>query len=306
MVLGAVALLFFLTTSIFVPISRDNKKQYTEYAQLKKEVGAIAKYTDTQMKEAEKSLDDAIAVVGKMFLPEKDTQLTKQLAQVPPTSKMVFSNISYRKSYLSSDGSYEAFPVDISATASFSDLISYLSGIEANDLIIGIESMNLRKASPVSTSLEVRLSLVGFRLIQKPLPFSNYLEEQYKPLDEDRLKKLTEPIEKGNGIVALALENFDPFSSAYDLRRAEELASKPEDATGAEPIPQDSDISDFVLKGVLQLGDKKVALINDSILEVGEKLAGVQVVDIEDYSVVLKYGEKTYTLTMGLNNESIQ
>lgn len=306
MILVGVVVLFFLATNILLPIVRDNKQQSAQYEQLKREVGAIEKYTKQRLDSSEMSLKEAIATMEKSFLPEGKVQLTEQFTEVSSDSKLVFSNISYRKSILSKE--YEIFVVDISAQAPFHDVVAYLAQIEAKELMVGIQSLSLHNISPGSPSLEVGITLLGFRLLDKAPASSQYIEGQYQPFDESRFETLMQqPIDERHKVdTAVALENFDPFFSTYDLNKIKQPDKPTVDDVLISAGTSTSGIEDLKLKGILRLHNTKVALINDRIVKEGEQIAGAVVVAIEDYRVVLKYAEQEYILKMGVDGEFIK
>lgn len=298
-VLGGVAVLFFLSTNVLLPIVRDNKEQAAKYAQLKGDVEMIERYTKQKLDVSEKSLNDAIGAIGQHFLPEGKVQLTEQFTEVPVDSDVVFSNIAYRKSMLSN--AYEIFSVDISAQAPFHDLIAYLTHLESGEMLVGIQSISLHNVAPGATSLEARIAFVGFRLIDKPPASSQYLEQQYQPFDESRLESLLkQPIKVARNIdSAFAMEEFDPFFSAYDFNKRQKSATPKADNVMIPAGTPTFGIQDLKLKGILRLHNTKVALINDRIVKEGEQISGAEVVKIEDFRVTLKFAGEEYILKIG-------
>ena len=308
-ILIGVAVLFFLTTNILLPIVRDNKEQSAKYKQLKGNVEAMEKYTKERLVSSEKSLNEAIGVIGERFLPGgpgEKVQLTERFTEVPLDSKMVFSNISYRKSILSNE--YEIFAVDISAQAPFHDLIVYLTQIEANKLMVGIQNIGLHNISPGSPSLGATMTFLGFRLIVKLPALSQYTEEQYQPFDESRLETLLQQPMKAERKTdtILASEDFDPFFSIHDFNKRQKPDKPNPDEVMIPAGTQTPGIEGLKLKGVLRLHNTKVALINDRIVKEGEQIAGAEVMDIQDYRVVLKYEGQEYILKIGANGEFTQ
>jgi len=57
-------------------------------------------------------------------------------------------------------------------------------------------------------------------------------------------------------------------------------------------------IPDFVLNGIMILGAGPEAIINNSVVEEGDKIGDAQVETIDDSSVVLKYKGKKITLKL--------
>ena len=304
--LGSIAVSFFVTTNIFLPTLKKNKELISEYAKLKAEVGSMEGYSKNRLTSLEESLQKVVDEIEKNFLPEKNIQLSEQLAQAAPRSDMIFSDISYRKPVLSND--YQVFPVDISARASFQNIIAYLARLETGDLFIGIDQLSLRRISAGEPALEAKLTLFGFRLAPKSFSMSKYLEEQYVPFDEQRLQNLLKPVkEKKASNAVVALKNFDPFFSIYDYQKIQAMRAEAQKPLEKIETSKDGSIIDeLTLKGIMFIGGKKVALLNDRIVQEGEQAFGVEVLAIEDQKVTVQYGGKKYILKIGVGDEIFQ
>lgn len=291
--------MFFLTTYIFLPLFKKNKEMAVSLAKLEKNVKAVEKYKSKQLDSLELSLKDATKVLEKKFLPAGKVQLTEQLTEVSSGSDVVFSNISYRTPTLSK--MYHVSTVDVNLKASFYDFITYITQLEANELMVGIQSLSLHNISPGTPSLEARAVFLGFRLLDKRPSVTKYIEEKYQPIDEGRLEALLEPVDEGyKDDLNLAWKDIDPFFSIHDLNKLRH-ADQPE-ITEVTIGAEISGIEDLKLKGILRLRDKKVALINDRIVKEGEKIAGARLLKIEEYHVVLEYAEQQFILKMGVES----
>lgn len=299
-----IAVSVFFTTRIFLPTLKKNSELSKEFKKLKKEVGVLDSYSERKLKAFEEDLQNAIDLLGKQFLPQEDIQMTEQLTQISPSSeKITFSNIAPRKPI--SLEQYQIFPVDISAKASFNDMIVYLENLEKSSLLISIERLNLRRIAEEKSLLEIKMTLLGFRFTAQPSSLSESPEEQYKPFDEQMLQSLLNSIkERSRSNIALALKNFDPFLSPYKHKSGQVINEQ--DQNPQEKIKVNTIFDELTLKGVLLVNGNKVALINDQAVKEGERVFGVEIVAIEDYGVTIKYAGKTHILKIGVNDEIFQ
>ena len=309
LVFGA-AILFLLSTNIFLPIAKENDTLFSEYAQLKGQVKSIGIYSLEELLALEKKLKETEEEIEMRFLPKEQLQLTKQLTQVAGPVEIAFSNISYKKIAFSAGGWYQVVPVALEAKAKFYDMMSYLEAIENKDILICFESMHVRNVSLGAPSLEIEIVLNGFRMTPQLPPAAKFLEERYTPFDKNRAQKILTPLEpKRKQDVVLALGDFDPYYSAYDFEKLQALNQEPEEEKEVVPVSQaveDLNIGELTLKGITGQGDKKVALINESFVQEGDSIAGAKVFEIHDYHVLLNYKGKQYILTIGANDEFIK
>lgn len=276
--------LFFLFTRFYLPLARDNAKHAAEYKQLKQEVKTIGEFSKEELDFLQGQVDTAIADLEGRFPPEGKLKLMEQLTQVPVDSNIVFKEITHREQW-EMEGC-QVFPVDVSMKAPFHDLIKYLAGIEASPLMISVSSLSIRKVEPEPKPLDIRVTFLSFRLIPKFPPMSEYMEERFGPFDKGHLERLLEPVKLADSESAvLRLKDYNPFVYGFGRPGVEEIAYP-----GLEALS---------LKGILRIGDKKVALINDIVVREGEKIAGCKVEEIGDYRVVLMRAGKRYILKLG-------
>lgn len=67
-------------------------------------------------------------------------------------------------------------------------------------------------------------------------------------------------------------------------------------------LPAESTFVDWPrlsLSGVMIMGDKKSAIINKNILEIGETVEGAKLLSVNEWGVVLKYNSETQFLYKG-------
>jgi len=289
-IIGGLAVLFFLITRFCLPVAKDNRKRSAEYKRLKLEVETLGEFSKDELDSLGSRVDTAISNLEKRLPAQGKLKLMEQLARTPTDSNIVFTGIT-RRSPKELQG-YQVFPVDVNVKASFYDLIKYLAGIETGPLLIGINSLSLRKVEPEARSLDVRATFWGFRVTHRPPPISKYMREKYTPIDKRRFERVFEPVKLMESKRAvLRLKDYNPF--VYGLK--ERKIEYPELKIGA-----------LSLKGILRIGDKKVALINENVVREGERIAGMEVVEIQDYKVVLMHSGKRYILKMGVSDEFIK
>lgn len=287
-IIVGLAVLFFLITRFCLPIARDNAKRRLQYKQLRQEVQTIEEFSKDELDSLESQVDTAISNLEREVPSQGELKLMEQLALVPMGSNIVFTKITRRGPEMQQG--YQAFPVDVNMKAPFYDLIKYLAAIESGPLMIGIDSLSLRKVEPEAKSLDVKITFSGFRVAGKFPPKSKYLEERYMPLDRQRLAKLFEPVKLADSESAVAsLKGRNPF--VYGLNKIDYPELKPDRLS---------------LRGILRIGDEKVALINDTVVREGEKIAGMEVAEIQDYRVVLMHAGKRYILKMGVDDEFLK
>ncbi len=72
---------------------------------------------------------------------------------------------------------------------------------------------------------------------------------------------------------------------------------------GSDPFVRDwimiNELAEMNLNAITIGGDKAYALINDQILEVGDKISGKRIVLIEEEKVVFEQGGRTFDLLLG-------
>ena len=298
------AILCFLATNVFLPISRDNKDLIEEYKQLKSNVGKIEGYNSSRLETFNDGLALAISTLEKSFLEKDRLKLTEQLTQLPLESQMVFSNIAHKEP-LNREGC-QIIQIDIMAKATFYNVMKYLASVESMDLMIGVDSLSLHKINQDSPSLEMKATFSGFRLISKKLSISGYLEEKYQTIDESRLKDLIKPIASRQEIdVIAALGDYDPFVYINDLQESQIIEVEEEiieEVVVPEVVEERFPFEEFSLNGIIHLDGKRVALINNSTVEEGDIIEGVRVVEIKDYEVTLLYLGKIHTLKIGVDD----
>ena len=297
-IMGGAAMLFFLVTNFCLPISRRNAKLAKEYKELRKEEEAITKFDQEELDSLLSRVDTAISGLETKFPPEGKLKLVEQLTQTPAGSKIVFAQITHKPT-LERRG-YRISPVEVNMKTTFYDLIRYLSGIETNSLLIGIDNLNLRNFDPQTKTLDIQVTFLGYRLTQEFAAISKYMEDRYKPFDELRIAKLLEPVKEIPAEDAVSeLWGYNPFTSSLDSKRP----PKPSIISAKEAA---TEIDTLSLKGILRVGEEKTALINDSVVKEGEKIAGMEVVEIRDHRVILQRSGKKYILKMGVDDDFIK
>lgn len=292
-IIGLVGL-FFLTVRFYIPIIRDNAQRAAQYKQLKIEMGVIGEFSKNELTSLEERIDTAILDLEKRFSAGGKSKLMEQLTHTPEDVNIVFTDIAHREPLEKQE--YQVLPLEVNMKASFYDLMKYLAEIEAGPLMISIDNLNIRKTEPEAKSLDIKVIFFGFQLIHKFPSVSKYLEDKYKPFDKQRLEELLEPVKlTDTKSVISRLKDYNPFAYIYH--------DKPKTA---RPEIETTKLDSFSLKGIMHIGDKKAALINDTVVREGESIAGMQVVEIQDYKVVLVQSGKKYILKIGVDDEFIK
>jgi len=290
-IIAGLAGLFLLTARFYIPLIKDNAQRAAQYKQLKIEVGAIGEVSKNELTSLEKRINTAISNLERRFSPEGKLKLMEQLTRVPEGANIVFTDIAYKEPEKAKE--YQLLPLEVNMKAPFYDLMKYLAEVEASPLMIGIDNLNIRKAEPEVKSLDIKVTFLGFRLIQEFPSISKYLEDKYKPFDKQRLEELLKPVNLTDTKSILSrLKDYNPFY--YDRFQM------------GRPQPETTQLGSLSLKGIMHLGDRKVALINDTMVREGEEINGMQVLEIQDYKVVLMQSGKKYILKMGIADEFIK
>lgn len=288
--------LLFLTTRIYLPIARDNAKRSAEYKQLKQQVQAAGKFSKDELDILEDKIDMAVSNLEERFPPEGKLKLVEQLTRVPMDAKISFTEITHRD--LREEQGYQVFPVDVNMKTQFYDLVKYLAGIETSPLMIGVNSLSINNVEPEAKTLDIKVSFSGFKLTHKFPSFSKYLEERYVPVNRQHLEKLLEPLKPAQSESAvLSLSDYNPFASVGELKKLDREVL---------PRPETLAIGSLSLKGIMRIGEKKAALINDKVVGEGENIAGMKVLEIQDYQVVLMRSGERYILKTGVDDEFIK
>jgi len=288
---GGFAGLFFLSAYVYLPLIRDNAKSLKQYRQLKREVETMGKFSQDEIDSFESKVSEAISNLEMKFPPEGALKLTEQLTRVPGNANILFTEITQKQPQEMND--YQVFPVNVMMKAPFYDIIRYLGGIEKSPLVVGIDSLSLRKVTPTAELLDVRVTFLGFRLTKAFPSTSKYLEEKYVVLNKKQLEDLLQPVTSTDSESAvLLLNDYNPFMPDY--------------VSKTYPGDKPTSIENFYLKGILQIGDKKAALINDSVLKEGEKIAGVEIVEIQNDRVIVQQSGQKYILKIGVDDAFIK
>ncbi len=286
--------LFFLTARFYIPLIKDNAQRASQYKQLKIELGAIEKFSKDEFSALEQRIDTAISNLEKTFSATGKSKLMEQLTRPPKDTNIAFTNITHKEPLDKQE--YQALPLELNLKASFYDLMQYLAEIEASPLLISLDGLNIRKADSETKSLDVKATFLGFRITSEFPSAGKYLEDKYKPFDKQRLETLLEPVKlTDNKSVISDLKDYNPFAYIYQ--------AQPKSAS-AEPEIKKPDT--LYLKGIMHVGGKKVALINDAIVKEGDNIGEMKVLKIQDYKVVLIQSGKEHILKMGVDNEIIK
>lgn len=298
-IIAGMAGLFFICTNFCMPTAKDNTKLRQQHKQLKIQAEIIGKLSEDELETLQSELKAAVSKLEEKIPSQGKLSLVEQITRVPDGANMVFSEITHKQS-IEKEG-YEIFPVDINATASFYDIIKYLLDVESSSLVIAVESLNLKRLRPKDDSLNLSVTFFGFRLTHKFSTLNKYLEDKYKPLDMRRLEKILKPVERidSSREVTSRLKDYNPFILSSALRAKDKIDT----GKGQYEI---IDTSNFFLQGVMRLGKEKVAMINDNIVKEGETIGGMEIVEIEDYSVILMKSKRKYILKMGVEDELIK
>ncbi|MFH1777012.1 MAG: type 4a pilus biogenesis protein PilO [Candidatus Omnitrophota bacterium] len=290
--------LFFLTTRLYIPLGKTNTELLSQYRQLVKEVKEIEQLKSAKLQNLNLRINEVVSRLEKSFLQEGKLKYVEQLTLPPAGSGIVFTKIIHGQP--KNNEGCQIFPIDISMRASFYDLMEYLRSIETQPLLLGISSLNISQSAPNIEVLDIKISFLAFRLSYETPPISTYLEHKYEPLDMVRLEKLLEPLSMAwRKDIRLSLSSDDLFSPLAVFKKIDDKEPP------ALPKIEEITIDDVFLKGILRIGEKKAALINDRVVMEGEKIEGMEVSEIRDNVVILLKSGKTYILKMGVENEKI-
>jgi Tfp pilus assembly protein PilO len=292
-VILGLAVLWLIFTNFCLPTLKDNTLRLTEYRKLREDTRIIEGLSDEKFQAWDEKISAAGTNLEKKFLEEGKMKLAQQLTRLPANSNILFLDIKQKQAVAKQD--YEVLPVDITMKAQFLDLIRYLATIESNPLLIGVESLRVSKPMPEAKDLDVKLTFSGFRLLSKSKPVSKYLEERFHPFDEAYFKSLIGPIDSRSGINVNVISGlYNPFLSVYDSLLGQKKPG----------VIRTTD--ELSLRGTLRIEGKNAALINEMIVREGDKVDGMEVVQIGDGQVVLLRSGKRQILKMGVEDGFIR
>ena len=292
---GAVALLFVFT-NFCRPLIADTALRVEEYKKLKVEVKVMSETDAREIASTQEKLKTAVSHLEEKFSSKEKLKFVQQLTNSVKDLDIEFVDIAHKEP--KKQQNYKEFPADVTMKASFNNLLPYLLNVEQNPLMIGINSLKLRKNQLQSPILDIKATFFSLELLLEPEGTAAYMEEKYTPVNNKRLEALLEPLPKlDNQSVVSKLDGHDPFMSDYDLAKAESMPQ-----SELEPVIGQFDIRDLFLQGILNVQDKKAALVNDIVVMEGEMIEGAEVVEIQDYKVILRHLDKDYILTMGAEN----
>lgn len=288
-VILGLAALWFIFTNFCLPTLKDNTLRLAEYRKLKEDARIIEGLRDQHFKDWDEKLSESSANLEKKFLGEGKIKLAEELTRLPNDSNIVFLDIKQKAAQAKQN--YEMFPVDVTVRAEFLDLLRYLAAIDSSPLLIGVHNLRVDKTNQDAKGLDVRLTFVGFRLMHKSKPASFYLEERFKLFDEQHFKNLIGPVthrQKINTDIISGL--YNPFVSVYDS------------AAGQNRTMVSSANEGLSLRGTLRIAGKNAALINDAIVREGDRIDGMEVVQIRDGLVILMRSGRRQILKMGVED----
>ena len=292
-VMLGIAGLWFIFTNFCLPTLKDNTERLAEYRKLREDTRLIEGLNDEVFRDWDNKLSKASEDLEKKFLGEGKMKLAEQLTRLPLNSEIEFVDIKQKEALRRGD--YEVFPVDITVRAEFLDLIRYLSTLESNPLLVGVDGLRISKAGPDSRVLDVKLTFAGFRLIVTTKPVTEYLEERFMPFDEASFTNLIQPVEPRKLIKTSLISGlYNPFLSVYDTVVVDR---------GPSIIKTDEELS---LRGTLRIAGRNVALINEALVREGDRIDGMEVVQIGDGKVVLMRSGKRQILKMGVQDGFIR
>jgi Tfp pilus assembly protein PilO len=292
----AVSGLFFLSTRLYLPIAKDNAQRSVQYRQLREELHTFEQFSEIELNSLERKIERSITDLQRKFPPNGKLKLMQYLTQSPPDANIVFTEITQRQSGVAKE--YQVLLVDVNMRASFSDLIKYLAQIEESPLLICINNLVLRRFRPETEALDIKITFLSFRLTHEFPSISKYLKERYKPLNKQRFKKLVEPVKLIDNRDAVSrLKDYNPFISDFAQGDTKKIVF-------SEQIKLRFD--QLALKGIMRIKGERVALINDTIIREKDKIAEMEVVEIQDDMVVLMQSGKRYILRMGVDDDLIQ
>jgi len=298
-IVGGIALLFFLATRFCIPISKENAKLSAEYRDLNAKVKILEDFSESQHGSLIKRINAAIISLDEKFPQEKELKLNEYLTRLPSNSKIVFEEILHRDQR-KSEG-YNILPVEVSMKASFYDFMNYLTAIYTGPVMIGVSTLTISRDDPTDQTLAIKIKFFGFSLTYKAPATSTYMELD-RPIDTAFLETLLEPL---TGVsqkeIVVSEKKYNPFFTTgisrkkVDLQQAEIIPSR--------TIPTIEDIS---LRGIIQIGDKKGALINERVVMKGDTIDGMRVIEIKDYEVVMMRSGNKFILKMGVEDGIIK
>jgi Tfp pilus assembly protein PilO len=295
-IIAGICGLFFLSTHLYLPIAKNNTKRSAQYRQLREQLHTVEQFNEIELNTLERKLDKTISNLQKKFPTKGKSKLMQYLAQSPPDANIVFTQITQKQSEMTEE--YQVLRVDINMIASFFDLIKYLAQIEESPLLICINDLILSKLRPETGVLDIKIAFLSFRLIHKFPSISKYLKERYKPLDRQNFKRLIEPIKLvSSRDIVWELEDYNPFISNFAQEDAKEIAF---------PAQTKLRFNQLTLRGIMRIKGERVALINNTIIREKDKIAEMEVLEIQDDIVILMQSGKRYILRIGVEDDFIQ
>lgn len=287
------AWMWLIFSNFCLPSLKDNVTRLAEYRRLREETKLIEGLSDEKFQIWDERLSKASATLAEKFLGEGKMKLAEELTSLPIDTNIVFSDIKQKETETRED--CEVFPLDFTLKAQFPDLVKYLATLETSTLLVGIESLRVTKPTPDAKDLDVWLTFVGFRLIPKSKPVNEYLAGKFTPFDESNFKNLIGPVSSRPGININSVSAlYNPFLSVYDPAAAQKKTV----TTKA--------VRELALRGTLRIAGKNAALINEAVVREGDKIDGMEVVQIGDGKVVLLRSGKRYILKMGVGDGFIR
>lgn len=315
-VLLGIAGVFLLMTRFCLPMLKDNKEYIEQYGRLVAEVEFIESFKKGELDLIEEKMENAINYFEEKIPTEGKLKLTEQLTRASLGGNIALKAITRGDFQEMED--YQIILVNVDMKAPFEDFVKYLAAIESNSLFIDVDSLTMRRVDNKPGFLDIEVTFSGFKLTHQFQPISKYLEGEYEPLNMGRLNNLLEKVQlKDSQRELLSLKDHNPFVSIYDLEppvaqeevlpQFAEVEEEEIPAEEEEILPDPEDIlKSLLLRGILNIGEEKAALINDTIVKKGEIIADMQVVEIKDYKVILMHSDRNFTLKMGVDNEIVE
>ena len=179
------------------------------------------------------------------------------------------------------EGKYKRVPVELEFVASYADFNTYISQLKKLPELIRADKLRIQRLPDDPTKLSVYILLSTFFMPKEE-------EENQAALPKEIFAETAADTNPFQPIKALLPAFTGRAANPEQFRN--EGGNQPESAPAPRASPEV-----FVLTGVI-LGAVNAALINDSVVYLGDKIGNYQLVNVKERMATLKSGQRTLIL----------
>lgn len=289
---GAIAVLFFIITRVYRPMLQINSELKTKYTEVKNKAMGLQKISEENVILIENKIKEASGELDKRIPPSgKTLNMIEQITGLGSSFNLSFNDIS-RLAPEEKEG-YRVSSINISVKGTLYDFLRYLEEVGKGPLLISVENLSFKRGSESEPNLLSIIALFSGYQLTKSFPALPDLQEGFSPIEESRQARILEPILIPERSIDLsALKDAELFGSKVGI---EPSPGGPKVVSPAEPEEK----LELKLRGIAQEGDKRIALIDDKIVKEGDVISGAIVKEIGRFKVVLSKGARDYILEIG-------